>query len=55
VPLQLDGSLDAVKALDLSADDLAAIDKAAEDGGINLWAESSDITTLPSAQGVPAR
>lgn len=52
---QLDDSLDAVKALDFSADDLAAIDKAAEDGGINLWAESSDVTALPAAQGMPAR
>ncbi|MFK3891258.1 L-glyceraldehyde 3-phosphate reductase [Sphingomonas sp. NPDC079357] len=52
---QLDDSLDAVKALDFSAGDLAAIDKAAEDGGINLWADSSDITALPPAQGAPAR
>jgi L-glyceraldehyde 3-phosphate reductase len=51
---QLDDSLDAVKALDFSADELAAIDKAADDGGLNLWAESSDIDTLPAAQGVPA-
>lgn len=51
---QLDDSLDAIKRLDFSADELAAIDKAAEDGGINLWAESSDIAALPAAQGVPA-
>ena len=50
---QLDDSLDAIKRLDFSADELAAIDKAAEDGGINLWAESSDIAALPAAQGVP--
>jgi len=52
---QLDDSLDAVKTLDFSPDELAAIDKAAADGGINLWAESSDIVTLPAAQGLPAR
>ncbi len=51
---QLDDSLDSVKTLDFSAEELAAIDKAAEDGGINLWAESSDIVTLPSAQGISA-
>ena len=51
---QLDDSLDAIQRLDFSADELSAIDKAAEDGGINLWAESSDIVTLPAAQGVPA-
>lgn len=50
---QLDDSLDAVRDMDFSADELAAIDKAADDGGINLWAESSDIVTLPTAQGVP--
>ena len=52
---QLDDSLDAVRTLDFSPDELAAIDKAAADGGINLWAESSDIVTLPAAQGLPAR
>ena len=52
---QLDDSLDAVRTLDFSPDELAAIDKAAADGGINLWAESSDIVTLPAAQGLAAR
>jgi len=52
---QLDDSLDAVRTLDFSPDELAAIDKAVADGGINLWAESSDIVTLPAAQGLPAR
>jgi L-glyceraldehyde 3-phosphate reductase len=52
---QLDDSLDATDRLDFSAEELAAIDAAAEDGGINLWAESSDISALPAAQGVPAR
>ena len=51
---QLDDSLDATKKLDFSADELAAIDRAAEDGGINLWSESSDIAKLPAPQGVPA-
>jgi L-glyceraldehyde 3-phosphate reductase len=49
---QLDDSLDSIKMLNFAADELAAIDKAAEDGGINLWAESSDIAALPAAQGV---
>lgn len=51
---QLDDSLDATKQLDFSAADLAAIDSAAADGGLNLWSDSSDIVTLPAAQGVPA-
>jgi L-glyceraldehyde 3-phosphate reductase len=51
---QLDDSLDATRRLDFSADELTAIDKAAEDGGINLWSESSDIAALPAAQGLPA-
>lgn len=51
---QLDDSLDAVARLDFTPDELAAIDRAAQDGGINLWAESSDIAELPAAQGVPA-
>ncbi|EZP54294.1 MULTISPECIES: L-glyceraldehyde 3-phosphate reductase [Sphingomonas] len=50
---QLDDSLDAVQRLDFSDDELAAIDRAAADGGINIWAESSDIADLPAAQGVP--
>nr|GFD58234.1 hypothetical protein [Tanacetum cinerariifolium] len=51
---QLDDSLDSIKMLDFAADELAAIDQAAADGGINLWAESSDIAALPAAQGAPA-
>ncbi len=51
---QLDDSLDATRKLDFSADELAAIDRAAEDGGINLWSESSDIAALPAPQGIPA-
>lgn len=52
---QLDDSLDAVARLDFTAEELAAIDEAAPDGGINLWAVSSDIAALPEAQGVPRR
>jgi L-glyceraldehyde 3-phosphate reductase len=52
---QLDDSLDATQGLHFAAEELAAIDKAAEDGGINIWSESSDIVDLPAAQGVPAR
>jgi len=50
---QLDDSLDAIKMLGFSAEELAAIDKAADDGGVNLWSGSSDITALPAPQGVP--
>ncbi|RZF65057.1 L-glyceraldehyde 3-phosphate reductase [Sphingomonas populi] len=50
---QLDDSLDAVKDLAFTADELAAIDAAAEDGGINIWSGSSEISTVPAAQGVP--
>ncbi|MGK6324151.1 L-glyceraldehyde 3-phosphate reductase [Sphingomonas sp. DT-51] len=51
---QLDDSLDAVARLDFTPDELARIDAVAADGGINLWAESSDIVDLPAAQGIPA-
>ena len=50
---QLDDSLDAVKDLAFTADELAAIDAAAEEGGINIWSGSSEISTVPAAQGVP--
>ncbi|MGE7204168.1 L-glyceraldehyde 3-phosphate reductase [Sphingomonas sp. NPDC019816] len=49
---QLGDSLDALDRLDFAAEELAAIDRAAADGGINLWAESSDIVDMPAAQGV---
>lgn len=39
---QLDNSLDALKNLEFSADELAEIDKYATDGGLNLWQKSSD-------------
>jgi L-glyceraldehyde 3-phosphate reductase len=51
---QLDESLDAVKQLAFSTDELAAIDGAADDGDINIWSSSSDIVALPRAQGEPA-
>ncbi|WP_067183139.1 L-glyceraldehyde 3-phosphate reductase [Microtetraspora niveoalba] len=38
---QLDDSLDAVKGLDFTQDELDAIDKDAVEAGINLWAASS--------------
>ncbi|HXS05321.1 MAG TPA: L-glyceraldehyde 3-phosphate reductase [Rhizomicrobium sp.] len=44
---QLDNSLDAVKNLAFSAQELAEIDRYAEDSGIDIWAESSDIKALP--------
>ncbi|RYE99873.1 MAG: L-glyceraldehyde 3-phosphate reductase, partial [Oxalobacteraceae bacterium] len=42
---QLDDSLDAIKKLSFSPEELSAIDAAAKDGGINLWEGSSDIVT----------
>jgi L-glyceraldehyde 3-phosphate reductase len=44
---QLDDSLDAVKRLDFSDDELASIDSHAQDSGINIWRGSSDITAVP--------
>ena len=41
---QLDDSLDAVKKLDFSADELARIDSHATDGDVDLWKVSSSIT-----------
>ncbi len=40
---QLDNSLDAVKRLDFSADELAAIDRYAGDGHVDIWRVSSGI------------
>ncbi len=40
---QLDDSLDALKRLDFSADELAAIDRHATEGGIDLWRSQSAI------------
>ena len=39
---QLDANLDTLDRLDLTADELAAIEEHAVDSGINLWARSSD-------------
>jgi L-glyceraldehyde 3-phosphate reductase len=39
---QLDDSLDAVRNLSFSDDELARIDQHAVDAGINLWKTSSD-------------
>ena len=50
---QLDDSLDAVKRLDFSPDELARIEEHAGEGGINLWDVSSRITAVPAAGGVP--
>jgi L-glyceraldehyde 3-phosphate reductase len=52
---QLDDSLDALARLDFTDEELSAIDAAASDGGINIWSGSSDIVTLPAAQGVAQR
>ena len=38
---QLEDSLKALDGLDFSADELAAIDRHAMEGGVNLWTESS--------------
>lgn len=40
---QLDDSLDAVGNLQFTADELAAIDRHATDGGVDLWSVSSNI------------
>ena len=39
---QLDDNLAAVKRLDFTPEELAMIDRHAVDGGVNLWARSSD-------------
>ena len=44
---QLDNSLDAVKNLSFSAEELAEIDRHAEESGINIWGVSSEIKTVP--------
>ncbi|MBO9713400.1 L-glyceraldehyde 3-phosphate reductase [Sphingomonas sp.] len=45
---QLDDSLDAVKNLDFGADELAAIDAHAAEGGIDLWKVSSALEEMPA-------
>jgi L-glyceraldehyde 3-phosphate reductase len=42
-PQQLDDSLDAIKRLDFSAEELAEIDRHATEGGIDLWKVSSTL------------
>jgi L-glyceraldehyde 3-phosphate reductase len=44
---QLDNSLDAVKNLSFSAEELAEIDRHAEESGINIWGVSSEIKSVP--------
>ena len=39
---QLEDNVAALDQLDFSADELAAIDQHAVDGGINIWQRSSD-------------
>jgi L-glyceraldehyde 3-phosphate reductase len=46
---QLDDSLDAVRSLEFSDEELAAIDQHAGEGGINIWQTSSDFDSLPRA------
>ncbi|MFS2110500.1 L-glyceraldehyde 3-phosphate reductase [Sphingomonas sp. Sphisp140] len=46
---QLDNSLDAVNNLDVSAEELAEIDRHATDGSLDLWKVSSSIEELPQA------
>ena len=45
---QLDDSLDAVKALEFSDEELRAIDEHAGEAGINIWEVSSEIDDLPA-------
>ncbi|MBW4331492.1 L-glyceraldehyde 3-phosphate reductase [Stakelama sp. CBK3Z-3] len=45
---QLDDSLDAVKNLDFSKDELAGIDAHATEGGIDKWKVSSEVEALPT-------
>jgi L-glyceraldehyde 3-phosphate reductase len=40
---QLDNSLDAVKQLDFSAEELAEIDRYAQEGGVDIWRVSSSL------------
>ncbi len=44
---QLDNSLDAVKNLEFSGEELAQIDLYAQDSGINIWDVSTNIKSLP--------
>ena len=44
---QLDNSLDALNNLGFSAEELAEIDRHAEESGINIWGVSTDIKKVP--------
>ncbi|HEY2836954.1 MAG TPA: L-glyceraldehyde 3-phosphate reductase [Rhizomicrobium sp.] len=44
---QLDNSLDAVKNLEFSGEELAQIDRYAQESGINIWEVSTSIKSLP--------
>ena len=44
---QLDNSLDAVKRLEFSTEELARIDRYAQEGGLNIWDVSTNIKSLP--------
>ena len=44
---QLDNSLDAVKNLEFSGEELAQIDRYAQESGINIWDVSTNIKSLP--------
>jgi L-glyceraldehyde 3-phosphate reductase len=48
---QLDDSLDAVKSLDFSDEELAEIDTFAVEGSIDLWKDSANLT----AEDLPQR
>ncbi|MFV0623423.1 L-glyceraldehyde 3-phosphate reductase [Sphingomonas sp. ac-8] len=48
---QLDDSLDALGRLDFTAEELAAIDVHAGEGGIDLWAKSSTLQETPAGGG----
>ncbi|WP_420141453.1 L-glyceraldehyde 3-phosphate reductase [Sphingomonas sp.] len=45
---QLDDSLDALNNLSFAAEELAEIDRHAQDSGINIWSKSTDITAVPT-------
>ena len=44
---QLDDSLDALKSIEFSAEELTQIDRYALEGGVNIWEVSTNIKLLP--------
>jgi L-glyceraldehyde 3-phosphate reductase len=44
---QLDDSLDALKTLAFSDEELVAIDRHARDSGLNIWSSSTDVVEVP--------